>query len=112
MPTHAELATKLLVDAADFFVTLGEQNPPLSDQMQENATVFKQMGSLLSQEPEGALNGTPHGELAGKLLVDASTFFTTLAEQNEPIKEQMLENAKVYKQIGELVMAYPKGVLD
>ena len=112
MPTHAELATKLLVDASDFFVTLGEQNPPLKDQMDENSTVFKQMGALLAQEPEGALNGTPHGELAGKLLVDAATFFTTLAEQNEPIKEQMLENAKVYKQIGELVMKAPMGVLD
>ena len=74
--------------------------------------MFRQMGSLLSQEPTGALNGTPHGELAGKLLVDASTFFTTLAEQNEPIKEQMLENANVYKQIGELVIRQPMGVLD
>ncbi len=112
MPTHAELATKLLVDAADFFLTLGEQNPPLKEQMEENATVFRQMGSQLSQQPTGALNGTPHGELAGKLLVDASTFFTTLAEQNEPIKEQMLENANVYKQIGELVIRQPMGVLD
>lgn len=112
MPTHAELATKLLVDAANFFVTLGEQNPPLKEQMDENASVFEQMGALLSQEPEGALNGTQHGELAGKLLIDAAAFFTTLAEQNEPIKEQMLENANVYKQIGDLVMEDPLGVLD
>lgn len=112
MPTHAELASKLLIDAADFFITLGEQNPPLADQMEENSTVFKQMSALLMQEPEGALNETPHAELAGKLLVDAATFFTTLAEQNEPIKDQMLENANVYKQIGELVMANPLGVLD
>lgn len=112
MPTHAELATKLLIDAADFFLTLGEQNAPLKDQMQENATVFQQMGNLLAQDPQGALNGTPHSELAGKLLVDAATFFTTLAEQNEPVKEQMLENANVYKQIGELVMKDPLGVLE
>ncbi len=112
MPTHAELSTKLLSDAADFFITLGEQNPPLKEQMEENAGVFQQMGALLDQEPQGALNGTPHGELAGKLLIDASTFFTTLAEQNEPIKEQMLENANVYKQIGELVMKDPLGILD
>ncbi|MCB1720707.1 MAG: hypothetical protein H6860_06105 [Rhodospirillales bacterium] len=70
------------------------------------------MGALLTQEPQGALNDTPHGELAGKLLIDAATFFTTLAEQNEPIKEQMLENANVYKQIGELVIKDPLGVLD
>lgn len=112
MPTHAELATKLLVDAADFFITLGEQNPPLKEQMEENATVFQQMGALLAQEPEGALNDTPHGELAGKLLIDAATFFTTIADQNEPIRDQMLENANVYKQIGELVMKEPLGVLD
>ncbi len=112
MPTHAELASKLLIDAADFFITLGEQNEPLKEQMEENATVFKQMGALLAQEPQVALNDTPHSELAGKLLVDAATFFTTLAEQNEPIKEQMEENANVYKQIGELVIKNPLGVLD
>lgn len=112
MPTHAELASKLLTDAADFFLTLGEQNPPLKDQMEENATVFRQMGALLAQEPQGALNGTPHNELAGKLLIDAATFFTTLAEQNEPIKEQMLENANVYRQIGEMVLKDPLGILD
>ncbi len=112
MPTHAELASKLLVDAADFFLTLGEQNPPLKDQMVENATVFKQMGGLLTQDPQGALNNTPHSELAGKLLIDAATFFITLANQNEPIKEQMEENANVYKQIGELVMKNPLGILD
>ena len=59
MPTHAELAAKLLSDAADFFVTLGAQNPPLQAQMTENATVFRQMGALLNQEPQGALNGNP-----------------------------------------------------
>ena len=112
MPSHAELASKLLVDAADFFVTLGEQNEPLKEQMEENAGVFRQMGTLLMQEPQGALNETPHSELAGKLLEDASTFFITLAEQNEPIKEQMLENANVYKQIGGLVMKDPLGILD
>lgn len=111
MPTHAELASKLLIDAADFPYPW-RTKPPLKDQMEENATVFKQMGALLTQEPQGALNDTPHGELAGKLLIDAATFFTTLAEQNEPIKEQMLENANVYKQIGELVIKDPLGILD
>lgn len=112
MPTHAELATKLLIDAADFFTTLGTQTPPLKDQMEENSTVFKQMASLLEQDPSGALNETPHAELAGKLLQDAATFFVTLAEQNEPVREQMTENARVYKQIGELVITDPLGVLD
>ena len=112
MPTHAELASKLLIDAAGFFRTLGDQNEELKAQMEENAGVFEQLGALLSQEPEGAINGTQHGELAGKLLKDAATFFVTLAEQNEPIKEQMMENANVYNQIGDLVMQNPVGILD
>lgn len=112
MPTHAELASKLLIDASQFFRTLGDQNAELKEQMEENASVFEQMGGLLGQEPTGAINGTAHGELAGKLLKDAATFFVTLAEQNEPIKEQMLENANVYNQIGDLVMQDPMGVLD
>ena len=112
MPTHAELASKLLIDAAEFFLTLGEQNEPLKDQMDENANVFQQMASLLAQEPKGKLNDTPCSELAGKLLKDASAFFTTLAEQNEPIKDQMLENARVYSQIGDLVTKDPLGILE
>lgn len=112
MPTHAELASKLLIDAAGFFRTLGEQNESLKGQMNENADVFEQMGALLSQEPTGTINGTAHSELAGKLLKDAATFFVTLAEQNEPIKDQMLENANVYNQIGDLVLENPMGILD
>ncbi len=112
MPTHTELATKLLVDASGFFRSLGEQNAELKEQMEENAAVFEQLAALLEQDPQGALNGTQHCVLAGKVLKDASTFFITLAEQNEPIKEQMLENANVYSQIGELVAKEPLGILD
>lgn len=112
MPTHAELSAKLLVDAAEFFITLGEQNPELKDQMQENASVFQQMASLMANDPGGSLGETSHAELAGKLLKDAATFFVTLAEQNEPIREQMMENANVYNQIGDLVIKSPNGVLD
>lgn len=112
MPSHAELASKLLTDAAAFFRTLAEQNEPLKEQMNENANVFEQMASLLSQNPTGDLDGTPLAELAGKLLKDAATFFNTLAEQNEPIREQMNENAAVYNQIGELVGQNPQGELS
>lgn len=112
MPTHAELASKLLSDAADFFRTLGEQNQPLKAQMDENANVFEQMAAMLLQNPQGELNGASYGELAGKLLKDAATFFRTLAQENEPLKEQMEENANVYDQIGDLVMGDPLGVLN
>jgi len=112
MPTHAELTGKLLIDAAAFFRTLASQNDSLKEQMTENATVFEQMGELIVNDPEGDLEGTPHAELAGRLLQDAAGFFRTLAEQNEPIQEQMNENANVYEQIGDLVAEDPLGILD
>lgn len=112
MPTHAELSSKLLGDAADFFRNLGEQNEALNDQMQENAKIFDQMSQLIGNDPKGDINGTPHAEMTGKLLKDAAGFFRTLAEQNEPIKEQMEENAKVYEQMGELVNQNPEGEIE
>jgi ABC-type transporter Mla subunit MlaD len=111
MPTHAELSAKLLRDAATFFRTLAQHNEPLRAQMTENATVFEQMADFVINDPRGTLDGTPTAHLAGRLLKDAATFFKTLAEQNEPIREQMAENANVYDQLGDLVMADPLGIL-
>jgi hypothetical protein len=112
MPSHAELAARLLSDSAGFFRTLGSQNPDLEQQMTENAGVFEQMSTLLQEDPNGNLNGTPYAELAGRLLKDAAEFFRSLASQNEPIKEQMEENADVFEQISTLVMQDPNGILD
>lgn len=55
MPSHAELAAKLLRDAAAFFETIAEQNPPLKEQMDENADVFKQVADLVEQNPTGQI---------------------------------------------------------
>lgn len=55
MPSHAELAAKLLRDAAAFFKTIAEQNPPLKDQMAENADVFEQVADLVEQNPTGQI---------------------------------------------------------
>ncbi len=112
MSTHAQLAGKLLADAATFFRTLASQNEELKDQMTENANVFDQMAQLVSQDPTGMLQDTPHNALAGRLLKDAAGFFRTLAEQNEDIQEQMNENANVYEQLGNLVEADPMGELQ
>lgn len=112
MPTHADLAAKLLVDSSTFFQTLAEQNPSLKPQMDENSQVFEQMAILLSQDPSGETNGQSYGELAGRLLKDAATFFRSLAEQNEPLKEQMNENADVFEQIAGLVAENPLGEAD
>ncbi len=112
MPTHAELAGKLLNDAATFFRTLASQNKNLETQMTENANVFEKVSGLLQQEPFGKLDDTPHAVLAGRLLNDAADFFRKLAEQNEPIRDQMNENASVYEKMGELVSQDPMGILD
>ena len=55
MPSHAELAAKLLRDAATFFKTIAEQNPPLKEQMDENADVFQQVADLVEQNPTGQI---------------------------------------------------------
>ncbi len=112
MPTYVELSARLLNDAADFFQTLGEQNPPLMDQMQDNISVFRQMAELLVQNPHKVLGDTPVSELASRLLKDSATFFTTLAHQNPSIKDQMLGNAQVYNQMGDLLLQDPTGNLE
>lgn len=55
MPSHAEVAAKLLRDAAGFFQTVGEQNPSLKGQMDENANVFTQVAGLVESDPNGEL---------------------------------------------------------
>ncbi len=56
MPSHSELAAKLLRDAAAFFQTISEQNPPLKEQMDENADVFKQVADLVENDPNGQID--------------------------------------------------------
>ncbi len=112
MPTHAELAIRLLSDAAGFFRTLGSQTPELDEQMTQNADIFEQMADMMEADPTGSLQGTAFSELTGNLLQDAAGFFRDLAEGNEPIKEQMLENANVFEQVGELVRQNPLGILE
>lgn len=55
MPSHAQLAAKLLRDAATFFRTIAEQNPPLKEQMNENASVFDQVADLVEGDPNGVI---------------------------------------------------------
>ena len=55
MPSHSELAAKLLRDAAEFFKTISEQNPPLKEQMDENADVFQQVADLVETDPTGQI---------------------------------------------------------
>lgn len=56
-PTHAQIAARLLRDAAQFFRTVGDQNEPLKVQMNENADVFDQVAGLVETDPNGLLEG-------------------------------------------------------
>lgn len=56
MITHAQLGAKLLRDAAAFFRTIGEQNPPLKIQMDENSRVFEQVADLIDENPVGVID--------------------------------------------------------
>ena len=55
---------------------------------------------------------TTYAELASKLLRDAATFFRNVAAQNEPLREQMNDNADVYDQVAQLVASNPLGTID
>lgn len=55
MATNAELAAKLLRDASGFFRNVGEQNPDLKDQMNDNAQVYEQVADMVEQDPGAEL---------------------------------------------------------
>jgi len=56
MATHAQLAAKLLRDAATFFRNVGGQNPELKEQLDDNAAVYEQVADLLEQNPTGEID--------------------------------------------------------
>jgi hypothetical protein len=53
--TYTQLSAKLLRDAAGFFRNVGEQNPTLREQMEDNARVYEQVADLLEADPLGLL---------------------------------------------------------
>jgi hypothetical protein len=52
-----------------------------------------------------------HADLGARLLRDAASFFRTLGSQNEPLRDQMTENADVFEQVANLLEQDPTGVL-
>ena len=68
MPTHAELASKLLTDAATFFLTLASQNRNIEIQMTDNANEFEKNSVLVVRQPYGKLDGKPLAVVARELL--------------------------------------------
>ncbi len=56
MATNAEIAARLLRDAAGFFRSVGEQNPPLKEHMDNNAQAFEVMAQRVETDPTGEAN--------------------------------------------------------
>ena len=55
--THAEMAARLLGDAAIFFRSVGETNPPIAEQMSHNADVFDELAAMLRADPVKVVEG-------------------------------------------------------
>jgi hypothetical protein len=55
MARNADVAAKLLRDAAEFFLTVGEENPTMMMRMKENAELYEAMADLVEEDPEGDL---------------------------------------------------------
>jgi hypothetical protein len=55
MTTHAELAAKLLREAATMFRSLGAPDPELGERLDEFAFVYEQVADLVEQDPTGML---------------------------------------------------------
>lgn len=49
--THTEMASRLLTDAATFFRSIAEQNPPIAEQMNNNAEVYEELSTLVRETP-------------------------------------------------------------
>ena len=66
MPTNAELAAKLLRNAAEFFRSVGEQNAGLSEQMQSNADTYDMVAEWVEKDAGAeAAPGEGLGDVSG-----------------------------------------------
>jgi hypothetical protein len=61
MSSHAELAAKLLREAAKFYRAVSEGNPDLSAKLSESARVYESVATLVETDPTGEINGSDEG---------------------------------------------------
>ena len=55
MANHAQVAAKLLRNAAKFFRDLGGQNPQIKEQMETNARTYDTVANLVETDPGGEM---------------------------------------------------------
>ncbi len=56
MATHAQIAARLLRDAATFFRNLAAQNEALRETLTDNASVYDQVADLVETAPLGTVD--------------------------------------------------------
>lgn len=56
MATHAQIAARLLRDAATFFHNVAMQNESLREQLNDNAAVYDQVADLVEGNPAGVVS--------------------------------------------------------
>jgi hypothetical protein len=56
MATNADIAAKLLRDAAAFFRHVAEQNAPIREQMNSNAKAYEAVAEMVEAEPTASFD--------------------------------------------------------
>lgn len=64
MPTNAELAAKLLRNAAEFFRSVGEQDDEITEQMRSNADTYDRVAEWVERDA-GAEGAPGDGQSSG-----------------------------------------------
>ena len=78
-------------------------------------TVYRDIADSLERDPRGNLRPAPGGSpaetrvmaVAARLLEDSAAFFQDVGRQNEPLQEQMDQNAAVYRDVASLLREAP-----
>ncbi len=55
MNTNADIAARLLREAANFFRKISEEQPSIKDQMAVNANMYDRVAELIETDPTGTI---------------------------------------------------------
>ena len=57
MTTHAQLAARLLREAAEIYRTLGGEDSEAQEQMNDFGTLYERVADMVEADPEGVVEG-------------------------------------------------------
>ncbi len=57
MTTNAQLAARLLREAAEIYRTLGGENSEVHQQMNDFGTLYERVADMVEADPEGVVEG-------------------------------------------------------